>query len=389
MGQSYNATVCDLCGSESVEEVLSTETEFCMSSDCKLMTGNLMKIVCGNCRLVRNGDDLDSKELLRRYQEEYFLGNENHFYTKNGPLPRAKVFASWILEAFGAAMWQSVKRCLEVGASDGSLLAEFRELFPDKSFEALELNEAGAKSCRLQGFKTHCCTLSDLDAGEFDVIYSIAVLEHALSPTEFLREARRRLRRDGLLIICQPTQDVYSHDIFFVDHIYHFGTEHIREYARKCGFIELTSVVGHAIVPGFSLHLWKKSDSAEDYAWRSSSGGSKCQESFQRIMKDIRELNARLRHFKESEQKMAVFGVNELFFLLYVYSELRSFPIACGLDDHPDKAAYKRFKFPVVRPEACTQYGVEGVLLTMNKAHYEYARERIEKMGLKAYEIFH
>jgi 2-polyprenyl-3-methyl-5-hydroxy-6-metoxy-1,4-benzoquinol methylase len=155
----------------------------------------------------------------------------------------------------GAHRWQQANRCLEVGAGSGLLLREFIRRFPDKTFEGIELNRAAAKLAREHGLPVYQGETDSIDAGQFDLIYSVAVLEHVVSPAGFTSELRRLLKPEGLLFLCQPTQDVPSYDIFFIDHLYHFGSQHLYQYARKGGFRELGFITGHPWMPNYSLHL--------------------------------------------------------------------------------------------------------------------------------------
>ena len=91
-----------------------------------------------------------------------------------------------------------------------------------------------------------------------------------------MTELRKRLRPGGLLYLCQPTQDVPSYDVFFVDHLHHFGTDHLRAYAGRCGFRELGFVVGHGWMPNFSLHLWQAAEPDGDFAWHGPPGSTAC-----------------------------------------------------------------------------------------------------------------
>lgn len=86
----------------------------------------------------------------------------------------------------------------------------------------------------------------------YDGVLSVAVLEHVASPTSFLTAIHKSLAPNGLLFLAQPTQDVSSYDVLFYDHIHHFGTDHLRAYAHKCGFRELGFVVGHEWMPNFT-----------------------------------------------------------------------------------------------------------------------------------------
>jgi SAM-dependent methyltransferase len=85
---------------------------------------------------------------------------------------------------------------------------------PNATCEGVELNRDAVDLARQRGIFVHQGAPADLAAEQYDVVYSIAVLEHVPSPTKFLRELRRLLKPGGHLFLYQPTQDVPSYDLF-------------------------------------------------------------------------------------------------------------------------------------------------------------------------------
>jgi len=86
-------------------------------------------------------------------------------------------------------------------------------------------------------------------------------------------------------------------------------------------------------------------------------------------------------------RRVAVFGLNEVYSLACAYSNLANFPVVCGLDDDPAKPEYAALDFPVLKPVDCLALRVQDVLLTMNKVYYDYARRRLEQLGLETHPV--
>src|SRR5205814_2816372 len=150
-------------------------------------------------------------------------------------------------------------------------------------------------------------------------------------PGEFLKQLRSRLSDHGLLVLAQPTQDVISSDIYFAEHLHHFGTDHLSMYARKIGFTEQAKVVGHPLMPNFSLHVWEK---AEPLVQPVSRGQTCCRDSVAQHEADFVAVNGLIREIESDPQRnLAVFGLNERYSLLAAYSRLGDARIICGLSD--------------------------------------------------------
>ncbi|MBC7544389.1 MAG: class I SAM-dependent methyltransferase [Candidatus Sericytochromatia bacterium] len=380
---------CDLCGSPAFKTVIHTRSGRSLRSDFQVLTEDLVKYECDRCGLVRNGSRLDPTAISATYADEYQLIDQDVFYTVNGSVSRAAVFAEHIAAACQQTGREPLGRFLEIGASHGGLLTEMGRRFPNARFEGLELNHRVAAGARQTGHTIYDHPLETLDVGLFDGMIAIAVLEHTISPTAFLRDLHRRTKPGGLVILSQPTQDIDSHDICFADHLYHFGTGHLHAYAQKCGFTEVLTVIGLTQVPSYSLHLLLAEDVPQTYEWPGPPQRSRCVASFQQIESDLTKLGRTLTRLVQGERRVAVFGVREFFAVANAYSRLAAFPIVCGLDDYPEHVADKIYPFPIVRPEEAAAFGITDVLLTMNKVHYPIAIARLQQLGLAGHEVFH
>jgi 2-polyprenyl-3-methyl-5-hydroxy-6-metoxy-1,4-benzoquinol methylase len=361
-----------------------------MRSDRKIVHVDLEKYLCSHCGLVYSRALSNSHDLQTFYSDEYTLSEQSaeyFFYTPEGPLSRSSMFCNWIVSAMGGHHWRKASRCLEVGAGSGLLVREFIRRFPSQRFEGIELNKAAVAFAQERGLPVRRGEPETLDAAQYDIIYSVAVLEHVDWPTDFICSLHRALKPGGLLFLCQPTQDVPSYDLFFSDHLYHFGTEHLREYACKTGFRELGFVVGYEWMPNYSLHLWRAIEPASGVTWQGPPGFSTCAQTARDVLADMARLDELLADLSERRRRVAVFGLNEVYSLTCAYSGLSDFPVVCGLDDEPDKAEYATLPFPVVRPEQCVALNVQDVILTMNKVYYEQVEQRLKPLGLSLHPV--
>jgi SAM-dependent methyltransferase len=387
---AFRPDICDLCGSSAYETLLDMRRPTSLRSDRALATEPLRKLACAACGLVRSGRPLSPDALVAYYEDDYALSvhPEHFFYTPHGPQARSVVLADWLTQETGAECWQSARRALEVGAGAGRLMAELHRRFPGVDLEGLEPGRQAAQAGREAGLAVRTGSLEALEKESYDLAYSVAVVEHVASPTDWLRALRSCLRSGARLVLCQPTQDVPSYDLFFIDHLHHFGTEHLRQYARKCGFHERHHAVGHPLMPNFSVHVWEVLEPAATFAWEGPPCRTRCEAASVAILEDLRRLDAMLDALQRQARPVAVFGLGEAYWVARCYSRLGEFPVACGLDDAPDRPEYAGLGFPVLRPEECLRLGVTDVILAMNAMYYPMAQARLSKLGLRSHPVF-
>lgn len=389
MNLAYDPTICDLCGCEEYAVLLDLTTGRSMNSDRKIVDRNLRKYICEGCGLVRSGERFYDEELQDYYVHDYTLSvqPEHYFYTPQGPISRSKILCDWIVSAMGEHRWQEADRCLEIGAGAGMLMQEFIQRFPQAIFEGIELSHDATAIARKQGLSVYQGAFSNFNSRNYDIAYAVGVIEHVSSPTEFLKEIRNHLKPGGLLFLCQPTQDVPSYDLFFFDHLHHFGSEHLGQYARKCGFRERGLVIGHEWMPNFSLHLWQKTEQPDDCVCMGPPGFTTCPSTARKVIADMARLDETLAKLAAGQSRIAVFGLGEVYWLARAYSALGNFPIVCGIEDQPDKPEFARLEFPVLIPEDCLSLGIQDVILTMNKVYYDQAHKRLKQLGLGVHTV--
>jgi len=195
------------------------------------------------------------------------------------------------------------------------------------------------------------------------------------------------MRPGGYLFLSQPTQDVPSYDVLFNDHVHHFGSDHLRSYARKIGFREMGCVVGHDLMPNYSLHCWQATNAELDWAWHGPPGYSTVADSFVELSRSFVRLDQTLERWKQAGRTMAVFGLNEVFALASTYSRLAAAPLCCGLVDDPGKDRYRELGFPVIAPEAAPALGVDAVVMATHPIWLPQVDARLKRLGLETFPV--
>ena len=379
---------CDLCGAVELRALPRPAGNRALRSDRRVVVGSLAKVECQRCGLVRDASPTAATPVY--YRDEYRLDESDHvFHAVDGAHRRSAVFADWICQALAASGQPGApRRVLEIGASRGHLLAELATRWPQAVCEGVELGVEAAAEARALGLNVRQGDTAALADAQYDVILAIAVVEHVPSPTAFIAEIRRLLAPGGRVVLIQPTQDVPSYDVFFVDHLHHFATAHLRGYSEKLGFTECYSQVGFAFMPNFSAHAWALAASPPaSWQWDSAPAGTSCAQALDTVLADLWRLDQEATALTHSGHRFAVFGLHEVFALVRAYSSLEATGIACGLDDSPDKTEYRAYSFPVMRPEDCAATGVRDVFLTMNRIYYGLASERLRTLGLVAHPV--
>ncbi|MDB5069329.1 MAG: Methyltransferase type 11 [Candidatus Eremiobacteraeota bacterium] len=140
-------------------------------------------------------------------------------------------------------------RLLEIGCSHGGFLhlarlAGYDAVGIELSAGAVELARA-AFAVDVRAGTLESAGFAD---GAFDVVASFDVLEHLAQPERSLREMRRVLRRDGLLLIQTPeyrersraeleaANDPFLKHLGGPDHLFLFSKRSIAEILRRTGF---------------------------------------------------------------------------------------------------------------------------------------------------------
>lgn len=385
MSTDYSPERCDLCRSQSAGTILNKPLLRAVRGDNQIISQSLRKLECNTCGLVRDGNSYTPESLIQLYAHDYSLNTnveEYHFLTRNGSIPRSKVLYDWICQQMGQGRRELIKKVLEIGCSAGHLLQRMQVGLPGARCLGTEFNNSAREKAIRDGCRVIAGGIEEISEDSFDLIYAVTVLEHVPEPGDFLNQIRERLSDDGLLVLAQPTQDVPSSDIYFAEHLHHFGTDHLSMYARRIGFTEQVKAVGHGLMPNFSLHVWEK---AEPSSEAMTIGHTCCRESIAEHEEDFARVNELTHRIElDPRRNLAVFGLNERYSLLAAYSQLGQANIVCGLSDVESNVSVN---FPVIKPESVSSFPVTDVLLCVNKVHTEFVRERMARFNLAIHSI--
>jgi 2-polyprenyl-3-methyl-5-hydroxy-6-metoxy-1,4-benzoquinol methylase len=387
---SYDPLVCCLCGAREATTLLEGLTGRGMTSDSRIVRRNLKKVQCAACGLVRDGLPFSASELERHYSANYTLnvaqsGEEHFFYSASGAMARSRLLRDWILALKPETKWRTGMRVLEVGCGQGSLLSQLRGTFPSAHFYGIDLSADAVALANTKGLNVRQGGLETLAGEEYDVVIAFGVLEHVPNPQIFLAQVRALLSDEGEAIVGQPMQNVPSYDIFFVDHLHHFTTDHVRFLAEKTGFAEIGHLAGHPSIQNFSLHHLRKSKRrpVSDATTLPSASASKCAEAIRTYKSIFSALDDSLARLKDKDdERIAVFGTGEVFTLLYTYSSLHTVKIVCGLDDNVDRRANHHWPFPVLSPDQAKAFGASTILLCVNPMYNRLLLDRISELEL-------
>ncbi len=219
--------ICSICGGESIYYFSKNKYD-------------LFK--CPDCRLIFVSPVPSSIDV---YNKEYFSGAGGGFGYVNYDLdkePMVPVFAKY-LELL-TKLGKSKGSLLDVGAATGFFLKMARERGYQTS--GVEMSQYASEMAQKQGLKVLVGDLvsARLVSESLDVVTMLDVLEHMKDPFKDLMEAKRILKKDGLLVINTPNgQSLLSkvlkanwHLVLPPEHLYYFSPENLSMYLEAKGF---------------------------------------------------------------------------------------------------------------------------------------------------------
>lgn len=230
---------CDLCGSDSSEEILSGHDGL---TD---LPGTFRFVRCSECGLIRQNPRLTRSALLQYYPESYpsfaesvgsRTGILHHIDYRVGQLRRVRLVRRLCRAG----------RLLDVGCGTGDFLSEMGKLRGWRVFGVEPNRYACGHAQRLLSDSVVCGTLSPAAFADssFDIVTMWNTLEHVHDPKSNLYQAYRVLRPDGLLVISVPAASsllrrwfgVYWAEWDLPRHLYVFSRNTIEAILEETGF---------------------------------------------------------------------------------------------------------------------------------------------------------
>lgn len=142
---------------------------------------------------------------------------------------------------------QETGTVMDIGASEGAFLYQFRQRCPLWKYSGVEPSENFSNFAREHfGLDTIVTRkiddLGETQSSQYDLVTTNHVLEHLLDPNHFFLTARNLLKDGGLLFLDVPDADAELRGIeaLHIAHVYHFSLQSLGNFLIKHGFELLT-----------------------------------------------------------------------------------------------------------------------------------------------------
>jgi len=218
---------------------------------------NFQYVQCRRCGLVYINPRL-KEEILNRFYEEYFSGKYSSVlpdYNEDANFQEKK--AKRCLREI--ERYKKSGRLLDVGCASGFLLNVARK----RGFEpyGVEITESASEMARNTfGHEVQTCkfTESNYPGGFFDVVIMNDLIEHLQNPMANLKEAKRILKKGGIIYIRTPNLHSEIPPLWLITsprellrrftkkglvaierHLYYFSPQTIKVALAKAGFTVL------------------------------------------------------------------------------------------------------------------------------------------------------
>lgn len=242
----------------------------CVTSDMQIVSeSSISNKLCERCGFIfndggpRGGTEEFYKSAYRLRMQSDAAKNIN--FSSDGIISMARAVTEFLI---ASARLGQAGTLLEAGAGKGEFLSEFLAQRPGWTTAAFEPSAAAGKLAeRLPNTKVYRESFQTASINEkFDVVASLAVIEHVEQPLEFLCWLRDRLASQGFLLVTFPDFARNPNDIFCVDHLSKLTLAHLELLTDRAGLqIVATRHVGIALL-AVCQHASKRSTFRSVYA---------------------------------------------------------------------------------------------------------------------------
>lgn len=219
---------CNLCGSQSVEEIRSKDRH----------GARLRSVICLRCGLVWTDPRPSPEQVREFYAHEYRLDYKGAYHPQAKHIYRSSKVAAYRCDVLRELLTPGC-RVLDVGAGSGVMVYVLRAL--GYAATGIEPNEGYANYATdvlgvpvSQGFFQDAALLPESQ----DVVTIFHAFEHLENPTRMMQDACRWLRKGGFLLVEVPNVEAVCqqpHTQFHIGHLYHFGLATLGMMGRSAG----------------------------------------------------------------------------------------------------------------------------------------------------------
>jgi 2-polyprenyl-3-methyl-5-hydroxy-6-metoxy-1,4-benzoquinol methylase len=229
----------------------------------------IQTVICEKCALIHVNPRPTEKEMSRFYEENYREFYESidvptEEYINNGPfIPRAS-FVMDVLKPY----FENTNSIIDIGCAEGTLLKLVEQNYSEISTTGLEPSKSFGNYAKehLKGevfVGTYQEFLAQNPARKFDVLTTTHVLEHILSPKEFLNGIKTFMHDESVLYVEVPNildDKVKGIGAVHLGHVLSLEPDTLNLLLETCGFEIIDFFIGDlpALTPAMGV-LCRKS----------------------------------------------------------------------------------------------------------------------------------
>lgn len=350
-----------------------------MLSDGRAIPRPLHKLSCQSCGYGFHANPLSSDDLRGFFDENYSLGT----YDSGAEIARAEQYADVIERFLADNALQPPKHLVEQGCGLGSLLSSLVSRWGCDTAFGVEPSKQLADAARAknktatisQGFAED---IAEKHENRFDLCLSINVIEHTLSPLDFLEVSRKITHPDGHILIVCPDGGTPSLELLFYDHISSFTLSALANFAGRAALNIVASQVLDGPLLGFQMLLLKRS-SELSYALGSPLDITQARVDFLQNWLQSSDYIADVL----DGRPYAIFGAGEVTDLLSVYCPDIINTAQCVVVDEPSQDT--RAGKPLISTDAFWARSDLELVAAVNLRSWPAVKERFRALGKHIY----
>lgn len=227
------AVQCVLCHANDWYPIPDPVSDRSITTAGILLNKPLAKAQCGSCGLLQrtNANFVGNSDYYENRYADYYRRPGADVYDA----PRYAAMVEWMCQGLGGFAPKSI---LDAGCGAGWSMIATQKKFPNCAIDGVEPSKINADRARQAGFNVR---LGKIDANSrpqrtYDLVYANNVLQHVLSPIEFLTALRDHVADDGLVVLICPDAARPNSEMLWCDHNYSYTPRHLLQLAEKTGF---------------------------------------------------------------------------------------------------------------------------------------------------------
>jgi protein-L-isoaspartate O-methyltransferase len=345
-----------------------------MLSDGRIIPRALAKTSCLSCGAAFHTFATTSAEVRTIYEDEYQLA----ISSPRSDAARARAYCGWI-----RTLCTTPQTILEIGCGSGALLSELLHGWADASGFGIDpaLPDDARSGGRLQlarGF------VEDIphEAGPFDLIVAVNVIEHTPDPTAFLVALRTRLAPNGRIVIICPAAQPPNVELLFFDHLYTLTPGAMQIASQEATLVVEKQTLAPPGIGDFQMTMLAAAGNEIPPRHHSTTPVSNFYEQRQSYLGEWSKLDQTLLDRSESCSRLLVFGGGQTAALLRAYAPRTWARIESIVLDDVSEA------WMLGRPVASYRDAIQnrdGAILIATSPHVQDAiAERLIRDGLRS-----